>query len=67
MKSDILLFKKEKIFHIEYDNQCFLNMMSLHLDLTGTWLSFIKSIYRWNNTNEPKQLEFNENNGKITN
>ncbi|MFX4057027.1 MAG: lipoprotein [Spiroplasma sp. hy2] len=33
--------------------------------MTGAWLSSIKSIYRWDNTNEPKKLEFNESTGKI--
>ncbi|WP_281042188.1 lipoprotein [Spiroplasma citri] len=34
--------------------------------MTGAWLSSIKSIYRWDNTNKPKKIEFNENTGEIT-
>ncbi|GAA6238879.1 MAG: hypothetical protein SPLM_09960 [Spiroplasma phoeniceum] len=33
--------------------------------MTGAWLSSIKSIYRWDNINEPKKPEFNNNTGKI--
>ncbi|KAI92693.1 spiroplasma phage ORF1-like family protein [Spiroplasma melliferum] len=33
--------------------------------MTGAWLSFIKSIYRWDNTNKPKKLEFNESTGDV--
>ncbi|APE74772.1 spiroplasma phage ORF1-like family protein [Spiroplasma citri] len=34
--------------------------------MTGAWLSSIKSIYRWDNTNKPKKIEFNESTGEIT-
>ncbi len=34
--------------------------------MTGAWLSSIKSIYRWDNTNKPKKIEFNEITGEIT-
>ncbi len=33
--------------------------------MTGAWLSSIKSIYRWDNTNKPKKLEFNESTGYV--